>query len=318
MGILNIEKKQLIIPAIILLALIFLAVFPVFGDYYRIVWLSGILSYVILAVAWALFSGATGYVSLATAAFFGVGMYTSAVIGNDYTLLLVVLIGGLLSMVLAAIAGAITLRLRGIYFAIFTFGMVELIKYILLWYEVNYTGTRGRFVLVVDNETIFYVLMGILVVLLITVMIIRRSRWGLALQSIGEHEEAAAHMGINVTALKIIIFAISAFFMGTTGAIMAMRVTYIDPYSAFDTILNFTPPLMAIFGGMGTYYGPIIGAVIFSVLEEYLITEHADIYRMIIGVTLVVAILFLPKGLTGLVEKIWQRFSGGNRAYSRG
>ena len=316
MNILKMERTKLIIPGIILVALVFLEVFPTISAPYRIVWLSGILSYVILAVSWALFSGATGYISLATAAFYGVGMYTAAVVGNDYPLLVVVLFGGMLSFILAAIAGAITLRLRGIYFAIFTFGMVELIKYLILWYEVTFTGTRGRFVIVVDNETIYFVLLGIMALLLLTMLIIRRSRWGLALQSIGDHEEAAAHMGINVTALKIIIFAISAFFMGAVGSIMAMKVTYIDPYSAFNTILNFTPPLMAIFGGVGTFYGPIIGAFVFAALEEYLITEHADVYRLIIGLTLLAAILYLPKGLVGLVEKVWQRFSGGKHAYS--
>lgn len=316
MSILNVDKKKLIIPGIIVLLMIVLAVFPTFGSSYRVLWLSGILGYVILSVAWALFSGSTGYISLATAAFYGVGMYTSAVLGNDYPILVVVVIGGIFSMILAAIAGAITLRLRGIYFAIFTFGMVELIKYILLWYEVKFTGTRGRFVVVVDNETIFYVVLGILAILLITTMVIRRSRWGLALQSIGDHEEAAAHTGINVTALKIIIFAISAFFMGAVGSIMAMQVTYIDPYSSFDKILNFIPPLMAIFGGIGTYYGPIIGAFVFATLEEYLVTEHADLYRLIIGLTLLAAILYMPKGIVGLVEKIWRRISGGKRAYS--
>ena len=309
------DKKKLIIPGIIVLIMIFLAVFPSFSAPYRIVWLSGILCCVILTIAWALFSGSTGYISLATAAFYGVGMYTAAILGNDFPLLVVVLFGGLLSMVLAAIAGAITLRLRGIYFAIFTFGMVELIKYILLWYEITFTGTRGRFVIVVDNQTIYYVMLGILVLLLITTLILRRSRWGLALQSIGDNEEAAYHMGVNVTALKVSIFSISAFFMGAVGAIMATRVTYIDPYSAFDTILNFLPPLMAILGGIGTYYGPILGAFVFAAIEEWLITSSiADYYRLIIGLALLAAILYMPKGIVDVIEKAWRHFSGGKHA----
>ena len=100
----------------------------------------------------------------------------------------------------------------------------------------------------------------ILVLLLLTAYFIRHSRFGLALQSIGENEEAAAHTGINVTLVKVSAFAISAIFMGATGAIMATRWTYIDPYIAFNPLFSFTPVLMAIFGGMGQLYGPVLGA----------------------------------------------------------
>jgi branched-chain amino acid transport system permease protein len=181
-------------------------------------------------VSWVIFSGPTGYISLAPAAFFGVGIYNSAILGNEFPLLIVIGIGGLASFCLALLVGALTLRLKGIYFAIFTFGLVELIKHLLLYWEIHVTGTRGRFVIIVDPPTVYYVMLGILVILLLTAYFIRRSRFGLALQSIGECEEAAAHIGINVTLLKVITFAISAFFMGAAGAVMATRWTYIDPY----------------------------------------------------------------------------------------
>jgi branched-chain amino acid transport system permease protein len=168
------------------------------------------------------------------------------------------------------------------------------------------THTRGRFVVLVNNTTIFYAMLCIFVVLLLTAYFIRRSKYGLALQSIGEDEEAAAHTGINITALKTIVFAVSAIFIGATGAIMATRWTYIDPYIAFSPLFSFMPVLMAIFGGMGQFYGPIIGAAIFAYLEEILITRFPYYYMLIFGLILIISILYLPNGLVGLVQK-WRK-----------
>ena len=315
----NISKtdfKKLIVPGILILVLIILATIPAYGSPYSVILLISILMYIILTVSWTIFSGPTGYVSLAPAAFFGVGLYTSAILGKELPLLIVILLGGLISSCLALLVGALTLRLRGIYFAIFTFGLVELIKHLLLWYEIKYTGTRGRFVILVDNETIYLIMLAIFVILLITAYFIRRSKYGLALQSIGQYEEAAAHMGINVIALKIVIFAVSAFFMGAVGSIMATRWTYIDPYSAFNPLFSFLPVLMAIFGGMEKFYGPILGAAIFAYLEEILLTKFPYYYMLCFGIILVVTILYLPNGIVGLIQNLRSRFSGGRHAPS--
>jgi branched-chain amino acid transport system permease protein len=262
--------------------------------------------YIVLTLSWAIFSGPTGYISLASAAFFGVGIYTSAVFGKMISLPLLIGIGALASFCLALLVGALTLRLRGIYFSIFTFGLVVLIQQVLLWWEVVKMHTRGRFVIVVNNTTIYYVMLTILAMLMLTAYLIGRSKYGLALQSIGEDEEAAAHTGIHVTALKIITFAISAFFTGAAGSIMATRWTYIDPYIAFNPLFSFLPVLMAIFGGMGHFFGPVLGAVIFGYLEEVLITKFPYYYMLIFGTILVIAILYLPGGLVGLMQK-WRK-----------
>jgi branched-chain amino acid transport system permease protein len=163
---------------------------------------------------------------------------------------------------------------------------------------------------------IFYIMLAIFVLLLITAYLIRHSKYGLALQSIGQYEEAAAHMGINVTAVKIVVFAISAFFMGMAGSIMATRWTYVDPYSAFNPLFSFLPVLMAIFGGMKKFYGPVTGAVIFAYLEELLLTKFPYYYKLSFGIVLVVAILYLPDGLVGVVQKVRARIAGGRHAHS--
>ena len=109
-----------------------------------------------------------------------------------------------------------------------------------------------------------------------------------------------------MTMVKVITFAITAFFMGAAGAIMATRWTYIDPRIAFNPLLSFMPVLMAIFGGMGQLYGPVLGAAVFAYLEEFLITEFPYYYMLLFGFILVVVILFLPNGLVGLVQK-WRK-----------
>jgi branched-chain amino acid transport system permease protein len=299
-------SKNFFFLGILFLILILLALLPLYGSAYTVILVTAIFMYIVLTMSWVIFSGPTGYISLAPAAFFGVGIYTSAILGKALPLPIVICIGAIASFCLALLAGALTLRLRGIYFSIFTFGLVLLIKQLLLWYEIKFTHTRGRFVILVNNTTIYYIMLIILVVLLITAYLIRRSKYGLALQSIGEDEEAAAHTGINVTALKTVVFAVTAIFIGAAGAIMATRWTYIDPFIAFDSLFSFMPVLMAIFGGMGQFYGPVIGAAIFGYLEEILLTRFPYYYMLIFGIILVVAILYLPDGLVGLVQK-WRK-----------
>jgi branched-chain amino acid transport system permease protein len=146
----------------------------------------------------------------------------------------------------------------------------------------------------------------IFVMALLAAYLVKRSKFGLALQSIGEYEEAAVHIGINVTILKTLTFALSAFFMGAAGTIMATRWTYIDPQIAFNPLFSFMPVLMAIFGGIGQLYGPVLGATIFALLEEVLTTEFPYYYMLLFGIILIAVILFLPGGLVGLIQR-WQR-----------
>ena len=294
----------------LLFILIVLATLPLYAPEYAVVLLTSILMYIIITVSWTMFSGPTGYISLAPAAFFGIGVYTSALLALVLPLPVVIGIGGLAGFCLALLVGALTLRLRGIYFVMFTFGLVELLLHFILWWEVNISGTTGRVVPTVANATVYYILLIIFSLLMLATYLIRNSKFGIALQSIGEFEEAAAHRGINVNALKTIIFAISALFMGAAGAIMATRWTYIDPKIAFNPLISFMPVLMAIFGGIRYLYGPVIGAAFFAYVEEFLITRFPYHYMLIFGIIMVVAILYMPDGLVGLIQKLWRRTSG--------
>jgi branched-chain amino acid transport system permease protein len=298
------KKTGSFIALIVLLAL--LVAVPGYTSSYTVILITNILMYVVLTLSWAIFSGPTGYISLASAAFFGTGVYASALLSSILPLPVVMLIGGAASFVVALLVGSLTLRLKGMYFTMFTFGLVELVRNSVHWWEVNVTGTVGRLILSADNTTIFYCMVGIFVAVLVVSHLIKRSRFGLALESIGASEEAAAHSGVNVTRVKVVTFGVSAFFMGAAGATMCMRWTYIDPTTAFNMNFSFMPVLMAIFGGTGHLYAPVAGATIFALLEEILTTKFPYYYMLLFGLIMLGVILFMPHGLEGFIEK-WRK-----------
>ena len=299
------KKYTSFIALITLLAL--LVGVPGYLSSYTVILITNILMYVVLTLSWAVFSGPTGYISLASAAFFGTGVYASALLSSSLPLPVVIVIGGSASFTLAFLVGSLTLRLKGMYFTMFTFGLVELVRNFVHWYEVNITGTVGRLIISEDTNTVFYYMACVFVAVLTASYLIGRSRFGLALQSIGESEEAAAHTGIDVNRVKAVTFAASAFFMGLAGATMSMRWTYIDPTSAFNIQSSFMPVLMAIFGGVGHLYAPIAGAAIFALLEEILTTKFPYYYMLLFGLTMLAVIKFMPHGLEGVVEKLRKR-----------
>ncbi len=294
-------------PVCMITLLLLLLALPAYAPSdYTVILLTNILMYVALTLSWAIFSGPTGYISLAPAAFFGVGVYASAILSSDLPLPIVAVIGGAGSFILAYLVGSLTLRLRGMYFTMFTFGLVELIRNFVHWWEVNISGTVGRLIISADNTIVFYAMVAAFLAVLFASYLIKGSKFGLALRSIGESEEAAAHSGVDVNRVKTVTFALSAFFMGATGATMSMRLTYIDPTSAFSIQYSFMPVLMAIFGGTGHLYAPVIGGTIFSLLEEILTTKFPYYYMLIFGLTMMVVILFMPHGLEGIIEK-WRK-----------
>ena len=284
-----------------------LAGLPGYMSPYAVVLVTNILMYVILTLSWTIFSGPTGYISLAPAAFFGVGVYASAIFSDSVSLPVVILIGGAASFALAFLIGSLTLRLKGMYFTMFTFGLVELMRNALHWWEVNITGTVGRLIISAENTTVFYAMVAIFGAVLLASYLIKNSKYGPALESIGESEEAAAHTGVNVTLVKSVTFAVSAFFMGTAGATISMRWTYIDPTTAFNIQYSFMPVLMAIFGGLGHLYAPVVGGTAFSLLEEVLTTKFPYYYMLLFGLIMIGVIRFMPYGLEGVIEKVRHR-----------
>lgn len=266
--------------------------------------LISVLMYGVLATAWALFSGPTRYISLATVAFFGVGAYCTAVLGEvlPWAGVLAVALG--LGVAMALVVGLATLRLSGVYFVIFSFGLAELTKQLVTWYEVNITKEIGRYVFVdVTPQGIYWQLLALLALVLGLRALINRTRLGLALRVIGEDETVAVHVGINTTVVKVLLFALSASFITVTGAVMAPRWTYIDPSIAFAPGISFQTLIMALLGGPGALFGPLLGAAPLVLLFEYLSAGFPNHFSILLGLVFMVIVYLVPNGLVSLLRR---------------
>jgi branched-chain amino acid transport system permease protein len=278
-----------------------LAFAPTFASGYQLALGISLLYFSVLAVAWAMFSGPTHYISLATVAFFGIGAYTVAVLGEKMPWAAVLAVAALIGIVVALVVGLSTLRLSGIYFVIFTFGLSELIRQLVSWYEINVNRSVGRYIfLSITTEQIYWQLLALTALVLLAGWLIARSRLGLALRVIGNDEVVARHSGIDTTRAKLTMFAISALFMTVTGAIMAPRWTYLDPAIAFSPLLSFEVVIMALLGGAASLFGPVLGAVTLALLFEVLTAKFPTHFSILLGIVFVLIVYVLPRGVIGL------------------
>jgi branched-chain amino acid transport system permease protein len=269
------------------------------------------LMYVALSSSWALFCGTTRYLSLATSAFFGIGAYTGALLIGQVSWLGAVVLGALIASAVAVVMGAAVLHLRGTYFAVLTFGMTELIRHAITYWEKSVTGTVGRVLMVVpERETIYLTVLGIAVLAIATSIVVRRTRFGLALAGIGADEQRAQTLGVNTRWVKTAGFALTAAFAGAVGAAMSVRWTYIDPVTVFNPFIGFQTVLIALIGGALTLWGPLIAAIVFSLLAETLRLQAPQLYLMSLGLLLILCVLYLPGGLASIrtdTAKGWWR-----------
>jgi len=282
-------------------AVALLACVPLVASGYQLALGISLLYFTVLATAWALFSGPTHYISLATVAFFGIGAYTVAVLGEVMPWPAVLAVAGLIGIAVALGVGLSTLRLSGIYFVIFTFGLSELIRQVVTWYEINVHRSVGRYIfLSITQEQIYWQLLGLAALVFLSGWLIGRSRLGLALRVIGNDEVVARHSGIDTTRAKLAMFAVSALFMTLTGAVMAPRWTYIDPAIAFSPMLSFEVVIMALVGGAGALFGPLLGAVPLVLLFEVLTANFPNYFSILLGAVFVLIVYALPRGVVGL------------------
>jgi branched-chain amino acid transport system permease protein len=298
-----------------LIALAALAAVPFFVGAYPLGLGIGILGYGVLATAWALFSGPTRYISLATVAFFGIGAYTVAVLADVMPYPLVLLCVALIGLVVALLVGLATLRLAGIYFVIFTFGLAELVRQLVTYYEVNVTRTLGRYVfLPIGPEHIYWQLLGLLAVTLALAFWISRAKIGLALRVIGDDPVVASHLGVRITRTKLALFSLSAVVMTLAGAIQAPRWTYIEPSIVFNPTVSFLTVIMALLGGPNRLLGPLLGAVPLFLLFEWLSANFPNHYSIILGLLFIAIVFLLPNGVLAAWDKFSARFKKEARA----
>ena len=298
-------RAALAVAALVVLVAALAAVPWLVSDY-GLGFMINLMCYLVLTVAWALFSGTTRYVSLATAAFFGVGAYSVAMLVKVMPIYATFGVALVLGTLMALLVGLVTLRISGMFFVIFGFGLSELMRELLVWWEINQTHTMGRYVFVPFDTTLIYEhLLGLAVLVFLVGWLLRRSRLGVALLVIGDDETMARQAGINVPLTKVMIFVVSSVFMTVVGAVMAPRFGYLSPEFALNPLISFTVVIMALLGGMQRLWGPVLGVVPLAVLSELLQVRFPFWYSVLLGLVFMVIVYFLPRGVTGLVEDAW-------------
>jgi branched-chain amino acid transport system permease protein len=297
-------NNKKILAALAAVALLAAAALPLLASEFIQSLALACLMYVALATSWSMFCGATRYLSLATSAFFGVGAYSSAMLLDVLPWPLVIASGAAIAAVVALVMGAAVLHLRGTYFAVLTFGMTELIRHAVTFVEKQVSGTVGRVLAVVPEESTVYYTLLIIASLSVGVAVwVRQSRFGLALSGIGADEQRAQTLGVDTRRAKIAGFALTATFAGAVGAAMAVRWTYIEPAAVFSPFIGFQTVLIALIGGAASVGGPIVAAIVFSLLAETLRLQLPYGYMLVLGLLLVLCVMYLPGGIASL----WQR-----------
>jgi branched-chain amino acid transport system permease protein len=307
-------KRNLGITVLMALGTLVLALAPLFASSYFVSLSILIYANVALATAWAFFSGATRYISLATAAFFGIGIYALAIAHVYVSVPVALAIAAAVGFLVALVVGLATLRLRGVYFVVFTFGLTELVHQVLNWWEININGTTSRYIFTdVSNVQIYLTLLGAALVTIVGSWYVSQIRLGFALRAIGEDETVARHTGVNTTLVKVVCFALSASVMALVGAVLALRYPYIDASIAFNNTWSFQVLIAALLGGAGRAWGPALGAVPLVLLSDFLAGTFPHHFSIALGLCFVVIVYFLPGGLTRLVLTQYHRWHASFR-----
>ncbi len=273
-----------------------------------------VLQYIVLATAWNILGGYTGYVNFGTAGFFAVGAYTAVALLKAYkvNMFLMILCGGVVSGLLGLGIGYLTMRLHGVFFAIATLALAIVLKTVVdNWEFVG--GARGMYIIRPREVPFFsnyveflFALMVVLAVLSVAVSwFIENSRIGRGLAAIRDDEGAAECMGVPVLKLKLFATTVSGFLMGVAGAPFPYYITYLEPTSAFSLDYAVNSLAMPLIGGTTTWLGPVIGAVLLATAQQILtVTISSEWALFFVGVVLVGFVILAPEGIVGLFRKV--------------
>ena len=260
------------------------------------------LLFATLAQAWNILGGFTGYVSFGNSSFYGLGTYGTAIamVQLHWPFGAGLALGAFLAVACAVLFGIPILRLRGHYFAIATLGLSATLSAIIANLDISGKNIGLILPLTRADNAFYEEALLLLIAATATVAWISRSRFGTALLAIREDEDAALVMGINTTRYKIAALALSAFFTSIAGGIHAYWITFVDPAGAFDLTLNVRMVIMAMFGGPGTVFGPLIGAFTLSAVYDVLASSISTAAALLFGLVIVLAVIFMPRGLWDL------------------
>ena len=257
--------------------------------------------FVVMASAWNIIGGLTGYASFGNVAFFGLGAYTAGVVVTNLNLpfALALVLAPLVAAAFALIVGIPLLRLRGHYFAVATLGVGVAVGEVVNNIEPLGAAT-GLFLPIIRSDLFFfYLMLGAAILAVLTTWIILRTRFGYGLLAIRENEEAAAVIGVNTTFYKVAAFCIAAALTGIAGAIFAQWNSFINQDNAFAISDNVQMILMAVIGGTGTVLGPVAGAISLELIIQTLAGGGSgSVFSQIgLGVLLAVCVIFIPRGV---------------------
>lgn len=290
--------------AAFLVVFISLAAMPFIADNYFVKLATFIAMYSALALSWNFIGGFTGYPSFATAAFIGLGSYAGAILQNaGINLIASWILASIITIIFAGFLGFAILRVKGHYFAVGSIAVVELLRLIASSWSSFTGGGDGLNVKIMEGgpdyagRVFLYSMLSVMLLAFLTTLWVNRSKFGFGLKAIKQNEDAADMVGINVTIYKIAAFCLSAVFCGTVGAIYASWIGYIAPVDAFSIITTLKVPVMVLLGGEGTIFGPILGALVFVILEESVWAHFLEANQAILGMIIVILIFFLPGGI---------------------
>lgn len=292
-----------------LFAVVLFAVPTLVHDTFVLRVLTEAIMWVGLAIAFDVIAGYTGYLNFGHGAFFGIGAYTIGILmmRADLPFFLALPAGGLAAGITALIAGIPTLRLKGAYFAIATWALSRAIQQLALNMEIT-GGPDGMRLNAFLNPQFFYYLMLITVggTFVLLWYLLERAPFGLKLKAIREDEEGAKALGLNPTKLKMQAFILSALPTGILGGIYAYWITFIDPSSTLGDLVSDQAVVMVVFGGMGTLFGPAIGALLifaFKTIFWAYLSEFQLLYLIILGALIAISVIFIPNGLWGTIMR---------------
>ena len=264
-----------------------------------------ILLYISLASSWNILGGYTGQISLGHSAFFGLGALATRILWfAGWPLLLSVLLGGIVAMLFAFLIGFPAFKLRGAYFTIGTLALSQ-----ILYATVGNIFPTISSLPLEELKTYsltprYFMFLGVAFLTVLIAYILTSSSFGLGLKAVREEEDAAESLGVNAFRHKLAALLLSAFLCGLAGGAFAYYHVGYYPQYPFDPIWSLDAQMMVFIGGTGTILGPIIGAVFFVVLEEFLSLKLAEFHLTVFGILFILVVLFLPKGLAGLWNRI--------------
>ena len=293
--------------ALLAVSVIALLLFPRVASAYNLTLALTVLLTIVLATSWNIISGFTGYVSFGHAGFFGIGSYIGALLifYEVASWIPAAIVAGLGTAFIALLIGYPTLRLRGPYFAITMLGLSELARIVVTAWDSVTRGGLGVYLPIVRDQPppTYFGMLALAVVAVIVSYAVGTSTFGLRLLSIRDDEVAAQAMGIDTTRYKLAAFALSSFFPGIAGAIYAYHVGFIEPAAVFSVLWTIRSIASAIVGGQATILGPIVGAILLSLVSEQVWAQDPNLYQVIFGGIIALVVLVLPGGLIALGQQ---------------